>query len=295
MGDKLRAGRGWRVAGAKPGEETMLKKVLIGIAALVIVLIVAVGGGVYYLYSNLDAIVKAAIESYGGDATQTKVSVQTVKLSLTSGEGSISGLVVGNPSGFATPQSLSLGSVSMKVDTASVTKLASDPKAPVVIKEVVIASPAITYERGTSGGNLEKIQENVSRYAGLDKSKPAAKPAAGGKDEQKLIIENLYVRDGQIAISHSALQGKTLSSGLPTIHLKDIGKDKGGATPAEIADKVLGSITQQAAKVASIDLDKSLGQLKGVVDQQLKGAVPQQVPGNVGDRLQGIMGGQKKP
>ena len=174
----------------------MLKKVLIGIAALVVVLLVAVGGGFYYLYSNLDAIVKAAIESYGGDATQAKVSVKTVKLSLTSGEGTISGLVVGNPSGFATPQALSLGSVSMKVDTASVTRMASDIKAPLVIKEVVIASPAITYERGTSTGNLEKIQENVTRYAGLDKSKPAAKPAAGGKEEPKLIIENLYVRDG---------------------------------------------------------------------------------------------------
>ena len=183
----------------------------------------------------------------------------------------------------------------MKVDTASVTRMASDIKAPLVIKEVVIAAPAITYERGTSGGNLEKIQENVTRYAGLDKSKPAAKPAAGGKDEPKFIIENLYVRDGQIAISHSALQGKTLSSGLPTIHLKDIGKDKGGATPAEVADKVLGAITQEAAKVASIDLDKAIGQVRGLVDQQLKGAVPQQLPGNVGDRLQGIMGGQKKP
>ena len=270
----------------------MFKKLMIAIAALVVVAIVAVGGGFYYLYSNLDAIVKAAIESYGGDATQAKVSVQTVKLSLTSGEGSISGLIVGNPSGFATPQALSLGTVSVKVDTASVTKT------PLVIKEVVIAAPAITYERGTSSGNLEKIQENVSRYAGLDKSKPAAKPAAGGKEEPKFIIENLYVRDGQIAISHSALQGKTLSSGLPTIHLKDIGKDKGGATPAEIADKVLGAITQQASKIASVDLDKALGQLKGVVDKQIQGvggAVQQQVPGNVGDRLQGIMGGQKKP
>jgi hypothetical protein len=273
----------------------MLKKVLIGIAALVIVLIVAIGGGVYYLYSNLDAIVKAAIESVGGDATQTKVSVKDVKLSVTSGEGAISGLIVGNPKGFSTPQSLSLGSVSMKVDTSGITVFPPSVKFPVVIKEVVIAAPAITYERGASTGNLETIQQNVTRYAGMDQSKPAAKPAAGGKDEAKFIIENLYVRDGQIAISHSALQGKTLSSGLPTIHLKDIGKDKGGATPAEIADKVLGAITQQAAKVASIDLDKTLGQLKGVVDQQLKGAVPQQVPGNVGDRLQGIMGGQKKP
>lgn len=275
----------------------MLKKVLIGIAALVVVLVVAVGGGLYYVYSNLDSIVKAAIESYGGDATQTKVSVKEVKLSLTSGEGTISGLIVGNPKGFSTPESLSLGSVSVKVDTGSVTKMASDPKAPVVIKEVAINAPSITYERGASAGNLETIQQNVTRYAGVDQSKSAAKPAAGGKEEPKFIIENLYVRDGKIAISHSALQGKTLSSGLPTIHLKDIGKDKGGASPAEIADKVLGAITQQASKVASVDLDKALGQLKGAVGQQLQnvgGQVQQNVPGNVGDKVQGIFGGKKQ-
>jgi hypothetical protein len=275
----------------------MLKKVLIGIAALVVVAIVAIGGGVYYLYSNLDAIVKAAIESYGGDATQAKVSVKDVKLSLTSGEGSISGLIVGNPSGFATPEALSLGSVSMKVDTASVTRMASDPKAPLLIKEVVITAPAITYERGATTGNLETIQQNVTRYAGIDQSKPAAKPASGGKDEPKFIIENLYVRDGRIAISHSALQGKTLSSGLPTIHLKDIGKDKGGASPAEVADKVLGAITQQASRIASIDLDKTLNQLKGVAEKQLQGlggAAQQQIPPSVGDRLQGILGGGQK-
>jgi hypothetical protein len=285
----------------------MLKKILIGVAALVVVLVVAVGGGLYYVYSNLDSIVKAAIEAYGGDATQTKVSVKDVKLSLTSGEGTISGLIVGNPKGFSTPESLSLGTVSVKVDTASITKMASDPKAPVVIKEVVIAAPNVTYERGASTGNLETIQQNVQRYAGLSQpaaggqtpapSKPAAsKPAGGDKAEPKFIIENLYVRDGKIAISHTALQGRTLSSGLPTIHLTDIGKDKGGATPAEIAEKVVGAITQQASKVASIDLDKALGQLKGAVGQQLQGVggqVQQNVPGKVGDQLQGILGGKK--
>jgi hypothetical protein len=275
----------------------MLKKVLIGVAALVVVLVVAVGGGLYYLYSNLDSLVKTAIESVGGDATQTKVSVKQVKLSLTSGEGTISGLIVGNPKGFSTPESLSLGSVSVKVDTDSVTKMISNPKSPVLIKEVVIASPSITYERGTSTGNLETIQQNVTRYAGMDQSKPAAKPASGGKEDPKFIIENLYVRDGKIAISHSALQGKTLSSGLPTIHLKDIGKDKGGASPAEIADKVLGAITQQASKIASVDLDKALGQLKGVVSDQMKnvgGQVQQNLPGNVGDKVQGIFGAKPK-
>ncbi len=267
----------------------MLKKILIGLAAVAVV----VGVGLYMLYSNLGGIVKAAIESYGAEATQAKVTVDSVDLSATSGEGSIAGLFIGNPAGFATPQAVSVGKVQVKVD------IGSFGGGPIVIKEIVVTAPKITYERGTGTGNLETLQQNVTRYAGAGKSPAASKPA--GKDEPKVIIENLYVRDGEIAISHTALQGRTLSSALPTIHLKDIGKDKGGATPAEVAERVLGSIMQQATKIASIDLDKALGQIKGVVTDQLKGA-SDQVKGltgaaaPVGDRLQGILGGgEKKP
>jgi uncharacterized protein involved in outer membrane biogenesis len=277
----------------------MLKKVLIAL----VVIIVIVGAGAYYLVSNLGGIVKAAVENYGSAATQAKVTVDSVDLSLSSGEGSFSNLFIGNPSGFATPQAVSVGTVSVKVDTSGITAFPPSVKFPVVIKEVVIASPSVTYERGSDGGNLEKIQENVQRYAGMapgGQTQPSA--PADGKDEPKFIIENLYVRDGKVAISHAALQGRTLSSGLPTIHLKDIGKDKGGATPAEVAEKVVGAITQQASKIASVDLDKALGQLKGAVGEQLQGvggAVQQNLPSgtgtdSVGDRLKGILGGEKK-
>jgi hypothetical protein len=254
----------------------MLKKILIGLVALVVVAAV----GLYVLYSNLGSVVKAAIENVGSAATQAQVRVDDVTLSATSGDGRISGLTVGNPAGFSTPNAIVIGDLSVKVDVGSITKT------PVVIKEIVIARPAVTYERGASGGNLEKIQDNVNTYAGGGGSKPAS----GGKDEPKVIIENLYVRDGQIAISHSALQGRTLSAGLPTIHLRDIGKDKGGATPAEVADKVLGAIAQTASKVASADLDKALGQIRGAVQEQIQRNVPANLPGNVGDRLKGVLG-----
>lgn len=262
----------------------MMKKILIGLVAIVVV----AGVAFYFLYANLGGIVKAAIEKYGTEATQAKVTVDSVTLSATDGAGSISGLSVGNPTGFATPTSVTVGAVSVKIDTGSITKT------PIIIKEVVIAAPKVTYERGNTGGNLEKIQENVTKYAGVGGNKPAA--SSSGKQEPKVIIENLYVRDGQISISHTALQGRTLSSGLPTIHLRDIGKDKGGATPAEVAEKVLGAITQSASKVASVDLDKALGQIKGAIGGAVGGAAGQlqNAPAAVGDRLQGILGGKQQ-
>mgnify|MGYP001979074977 CR=1 FL=1 len=47
---------------------------------------------------------------------------------------------------------------------------------------------------------------------------------------------------------HARGKGKKLGSGLPTIWLKDIGKDKkGGATPAEVVNKIMETIETQVS------------------------------------------------
>ncbi|MBI3452706.1 MAG: hypothetical protein HY057_07755, partial [Rhodospirillales bacterium] len=91
--------------------------------------------------------------------------------------------------------------------------------------------------------------------------------------------------DGQIGIGHTALKGRTLSAGLPAIHLKDIGKDNGGASPAEVIDKVMASIGGAAAKVAGADLDKALGTLRDTAAGAIKDAVKDAAPGAT-DQLQ---------
>ena len=265
----------------------MIKKLLIGLAVLVVVAAV----GIYFLVSNLDGLIKTALEDYGSQATQTSVKVSSVKLSLTSGEGAISGISIGNPKGYATTQAFGLGTVSMKVDTGSVTKN------PVVIKEIVIDRPQITYEMAADGSsNLQAIQKNVNAYAAKMSGGQGQKPAASSKEpERKLIIENLYVRNGQIAASHAALQGKKIDTGLPTIHLTNIGKSKGGASPAEVANEVIGAISQQASKVATVDLNKTLDSLKGSLGGAVGGALGGAGSGSgsgggVGDQLRGLMG-----
>lgn len=238
----------------------MIKKLALAFA----IVVVAIAGAAYYFASNLDSLVKAVVERYGSEATQARVSLKAVELSPTSGAGRLQGLTVGNPKGFATSEAMTLGDIRVSLDIST---LQSNP---VVIKEVLIAQPAITYEYAAGGSNLETIQKNVQAYAArFGSGQPAAggsqgsgAPTAGKSDaaaERKVIIERLVVSDGKIGISHAALQGRSLSSSLPTIELKDIGKDKGGATPAEVAEKVIGTISAQASRVASADLQKQLG------------------------------------
>ncbi len=263
----------------------MMKKVALGIA----VVILLVAGGIFYLFSNLDGIVKVAIETYGSQATQARVSVGKVSIGIKDGSGAINELKVANPTGFSTPEALSLGEISLKLDVATL------QQNPIVVKEIVITRPRVTYEFAQGGSNLETIQKNTQAYAqkmspGGSKPDGGATPAKDGKAETKLVIENLYVRDGQIGMSHAALQGRQLSAGLPTIHLTDIGKGKGGATPAEVAERVLGTISQQAARVASSELQKQLGdQLKGAIGGVTGGAAGN-AAGGAADKLKGLIG-----
>lgn len=241
-----------------------MKKLLLIGGGIVIVVLVGVG---YFFYTQLDSIIKAAIEEVGSRATQTQVKLDGVSVSLTGGTGKLSGLTVANTKDFKTPSAFKLGEISLALDTGTVTSKT------VVVKEVVVATPQVTYELNNTGGsNIDAIRRNidsfVKQYGGASGSpQPAAK--SDPANETKLVINNLYVRGGKVDVSASMLGGKTMSVPLPDIHLKDIGKSKGGATPAEVADQLIDAIGDSATKaVASLNLDK----LKDAAGQAIEGA-----------------------
>jgi len=252
----------------------MLKKLMIGLGLLVVVVAV----GVFFLAQNAPKIVQGVIEDQGSLVTKVPVKVAAVDLSLTDLTAGIRGLTVGNPSGFKTDRAISLGEVSVKINKDTTGDL-------VVVDEVMIRAPEITYEIGSNGSNIAAIQSNVENFVnamggGSGSSEPAASAPSDGKEGPKVVISNLYIKGGQINISSPFMAGKTLSSGLPDIHLKDIGKDSGGASPAEVAQKIISSITNAASGAASkVDLSAlGLSDISGKAADVMKN-----VGGAVGD------------
>jgi hypothetical protein len=246
----------------------MKRGLLIG-GALVVVVIVGI---VAFLVLNINPIVKEGVQTFGSDITKVSVKLNEVDISPWSGKGKLAGLTVGNPQGFKTDSAFSLGLVSVNLDAWSVT---GDT---VVIHEVVIAGPQVTYELGPGGSNIQVIQKNVEDFIGTgDKSGGASgKPSGEAKSEgggKKIIIENLIIRDGNVSVSAALLQGKKLSVPLPSIHLKDIGKDEGGASPGQVAQEIMDSVTEGATKaVASLNVDGLIKDASGMVKDAAKGA-----------------------
>jgi hypothetical protein len=189
------------------------------------------------------------------------VTLASADVSLTSGEGTLKGLVVGNPKGYKTPSAIELGQIHVKLDTSTVTS------STVVIKEILIEGPRLTYEVGPGGSNIGVIQENVAALGGGG-SKGGAKPSAEPKEKEpksegggtKVIIEDLIVRGGHVGVSASMLEGKDVGAELPEIHLRDIGKAEGGVTGEVVAKKLLEALTKGAvdavAKLKLGDLEK---------------------------------------
>ncbi len=234
----------------------MKKLLYIGGALLVVIAI-----GLYFLFSSLNSIVKAAVEKVGSDATQAQVRLKEVDIQIASGKGAMRGLMVGNPAGFKTERAFNLGEISLQVDVGSVTKDT------IVIKEIVISSPEVTYELARGGSNIDALQRNVNAYT-------AQKSKGSGEGGKKLVIENLYVRNGKVNVSATALGRKTMTIPLPDIHLTNIGKQSGGATADQVTQQVLSAIGQSATKAATSlpDIAKLAGSAKESATDAAKGA-----------------------
>jgi len=211
----------------------MKRGVFIGGGLLVVIII----AGVATLLSSLDSLVKTAVETAGTKVAGVNVTLDKASVSASSGKGSLSGLDVANPTGFKTDKAFRLGKISVVIDTATVT---SDP---VIIKEIIITDPTVTYEAGASGSNIEAIQGNVEKFIKANGGGGASSSSGEGP---KLVIKQLYVRGGKINVSATFLGGKTMTTPLPTIHITDIGKDKGGASAGEIASLLIDKITAGA-------------------------------------------------
>jgi len=223
------------------------KKILIGLGVLVVIVAV----GVFVFLGNLNDIVRAAVEKVGSDMTQTNVVLNEVDIELTSGKGALRGFRVTNPSGFSDDDAFKFDEVSVNIDLSSVR---SDP---VIIKEVIISGPEVVYEFGDDGdSNLDKLNKAVQSKAGGGGSN-----SSGGGEAPNIVIESLVLQNGKVAVVAPLLNEK-LSVPLPTVRLKDIGKDGSGATPEEIATQIMDAVlkgAQNAVASAKIDVDKLTG------------------------------------
>jgi hypothetical protein len=204
-----------------------LVKILLSLVLVVGVIIVL----------NLGSGLKVAIESLGPEVTQSSVTLDKAEISLISGEGSLRGLIIGNPECFATERAFSLREISFTVDNDS---LATDT---IVVNSLRIVAPEVTLESGRKGSNLDRLQKNMMDYLRVPSSSTSNEDAT-----KNIIIKELLITKGKMR--YSFLGAKTVDLALSEIRLRDIGAREQGLSMAEAGTRIIGAMTSSASQAA---------------------------------------------
>ena len=246
-----------------------MKKLFKIFTVVVPVLIIAV---LITLYFSLNLIIKHGVETFGPKVTRTKVSLKESSISLFSGKGHLKGVFIGNPGGFKTESAFNLKEVKIAMKVSSVF---SDR---IIIDEIMVNAPEVTYEMSGKGNNIKIILNNVQSFAkrhkGASQKATRDKTKKVKKSEKKIQINNFIVKNGRVNMSMTMLEDKKISVLLPDIHIKNIGTEKEGKSASEVFEEILnvmnkniGSAVSGLAKDVESNGKKAIDKLKRLFEK----------------------------
>lgn len=227
----------------------------------------------FTMQRSLGPIVKAGVNKFGPQITQTRVELQGAQISPMSGEGTLTGLTVGNPQGWSASDAFRLGKVHLNVEPKS---LMGDH---IVINDLTIEQPEFLYETRLVASNIGDLLKNIEQSIGRTKDDAKTKD---GKPI-KLVVKKLLLKDGKVTVNVAG--AASLAVPLPPINMADIGVAEGGVTPAQLAFAVMRNVTATVVGAATQAITKGGGATGNATLDAAK---------EIGGALKGILGGEKK-
>lgn len=215
-----------------------MKKILIGIAALLIVGAIAL----YLLVGNLDKILKGAIEGAGSELLGVPVTVASVELDLKSGMGQISGITIANPAGYKAANAFRMDTIRLGLDLSSLRKQ------PIVIRELNIQSPTVDLEVNEQGGsNMQTLLDNIKQNSAKTDEKAAEEQPSQEETDTKEPVKLSFTK---LAITGVTVNGVVPGQEPTQVVLPDIVKENVGGTegltPAQVGGVIIGDIAAQS-------------------------------------------------
>lgn len=210
----------------------ILRNVLITLVVLIVALLAFVQFGLGFTVRKGAAVAGPAVIG-------TSIDIGHAKVRPLSGIVNLSELVVGPPEGFKA-NVFEMNQFLVVFDPAS---LLTDT---IVIKEIKILNPVVSYELSGIHHNIGAIMDRLESLQGqaTTDAKPDSKAETRAKPAKKVIIEHFLFSGAKIRIASTTLGGKGAVLPMPVIELHDIGKKSGGATSVEVITEIFGSIAK---------------------------------------------------
>ena len=251
------------------------------IVIIISVIFAVIAGGIWYVFSQTDSLIKRQVEQQGAQYLGTKVSLGNAELSLSDGRLSLTELTVQNPQGFSPNNALSLQNITLDLGA---------PRGDAyVVDQFAINLPNILYETDSgTGSNLLTIKD----YLQSQLPKNEATPVQTNTEQPMVIIDNIVIADTRLKLDFTALpvgqlgiEQTAYEITLPSFNLGAIGKPNGipaDQIGAAVTDALLAEVirvakveAKKAAKDAAKDkindeLDKQKDKLKDKMKDKLK-------------------------
>lgn len=211
-----------------------MKKVLSAIGILLGILVI----GIVILTYTIDGIVKSNIEDTGSSMLQTTVEVDDVNISLFGGTGTIDGITVHNPEGFADSAAIKLQQIDMKLDLSS---LLSDT---IVVDSLIIQEPELFFEQTTAGNNLNALTQNIDMES---------------ESETRVIIDYLKVNQGLVSASTDIGGERSAQAEFDQFELTGVGRTESNTmkqTFRQVLEPIIERAAQEALKEGLLDQAK---------------------------------------
>lgn len=215
-----------------------MKKILTIIGSTLLVLLIL-------LVLFLGNIVKGTLETFGPKLVGVPIQVEKVRVNPFTGVAHVKALSIGNPEGFHTPSMIEMDELKVVLSLPS---LFTDT---IVIKQILIEEPRVTYERSLTSSNINELQKKLAKKEDKEPGK-------------KVIVEDFQFNRAKVSVSLTALKGKKLTVPLPSIHLKDIGKESDGVSPVEFTKNAFGAVTKTVTDVVTSAVDFTGNTLKSI-------------------------------
>jgi len=221
-----------------------MNKRLLKIGGIVVAVLVI---AYFALELSLGSIVTAGVNRFAPKIIHTKVTLVGARISPFSGRGTLSGLFVGNPTGWSSEKAFTMEKIYVEVVPSS---LFGDH---IVVKEILIDKPEFVYETRFLVSNIGDLLKNISSSA--SNGGEAQVTTSSGKPI-KFEVKHIRIQNGYVTVGVGAAAA-TLP--LPTIDLTDLGSKEGGITPNQltlaimrsVAGSIVTATTQAAAKIGS--------------------------------------------
>lgn len=202
--------------------------------ALFVLVVIAIGAGVYYI----DSIAKKAIEYGGTEALGVTTSLDSIDIAFLDGRTSMQNLSIANPEGFELQKLMQLGKGTLAINLQSLTQDT------IVIPEISFSDLTLNIEQKDRSSNIKSLMDSMAAKKIRKTPQEPSQDKSAAQGAKQFIIERVVLNNIKVNARVTAMNNLLTETSvtIPSIQLRDIGKSSDGLPMEAIIRELVNAI-----------------------------------------------------